>query len=97
MVCDDRGTVTIEGDFATVVSEASHLLETVLEVSYKAVAIEERAYVRDQILHILAFVTATAIQYMQRIDAESEAVTATGTENAVDLTDLLREILAKED
>lgn len=97
MVCDDRGKVTIEGDLATVVSEAAHLLEKVLEVSYKAVAIEGRAEMRDQILHILAFVTATAIQYMQRIDAESEVETATGTENAVDLTDLLREIMAKED
>jgi len=97
MVCDDRGKVTIEGDLATVVSEATHLLEKVLEVSYKAVAIEGRAEMRDQILCALALVTSKTIRDMKQIDAESEAETATGTENAVDLTDLLREIMAKEE
>lgn len=97
MVRADRGTVIIEGDLATVVSEAVHLLEKVLEASYKAVAIEERAYMRFQLLNALALVTAETIRNMKRIDAESEAKTTTSIEDAVDLTDLLREVMKKED
>lgn len=94
MVHADRGTVTIEGDFATVVSEAVHLLEKVLEISYKAVPLEERANMRNAIFHALALVTSETIRDMKQIDAES---VEKNDEKSVDLTDLLREVMAKED